>query len=198
MTILASVIHLAIPILLLFIPLLFYRKRDRRILSFYLSMADRPKCRKAYMLAIAMVALLYNFTFFVLLPASLWHIPGYLLAMLLLKNRLTDAMFRWLNGNWKPQTFAFVFIIISCQEPRLLSLTTTLALILTAAFFYPSQRILDHASGSVSCGTKHPDSDDMVDLYFATTYANLHRHSKTHRCRVENGTNQHQKSNDND
>ena len=80
-----TAIQLAVPALLLLIPLCFYRRKGKRFIRFYVAMATGPKRRKAYMLALSMIVVLFNFSCFAREGASLWqrlrlesHTPGFI------------------------------------------------------------------------------------------------------------------------
>ena len=107
MTILFRTIQLAVPVILLAAPFLFYRRKGTRALAFYVSMAIEPKSRKTYMLVLAISVLVFNYTFFSLDGASLWLVPGVLLGFVLLRYSFTDAMLHWLGEGRVIQGIAF-------------------------------------------------------------------------------------------
>jgi len=182
------ILQLSVPVLLLIAPYLLYRKRSSRFVGFYVDMTIDPRCRKEYRFALAVLALIFNFSIFALEGASLWQIPGFLLGMLLLRNSFTDAMLHWLHEDRMLQGLAFGFILISLVVPQLFSLSVTMALILKAAFFYPSRAILDHAKYPKSYVQFHLTPDDIVNVYFSSSRANGFRHRKPHGCQDKDGS----------
>ena len=198
MTALLRVIQMAVPLLLTVAPLFLYRKKGRHLIRFCLSMATVPKRRKGYMFILAVVSLLFNYAFFALRGARLWQVPGFLLAAALLHYRFTDAMLQWLHEDRMLQGLAFGFILLSLILPELHTLSVTMALILTAAFFYPSRAIMDRDRYPESYLRFHLTNDDIVNLYYSSSRASGRRHPGAHGCRCGRGREQHQNKQDND
>ncbi len=180
MTILFRTIQLAVPVILVLAPFLFYRRKGTRMLAFYVSMAIEPKSRKTYMLVLAVSVLVYNYTFFSLDGASLWLVPGMLLGFVLLRYRFTDAMLHWLGEDRVIQGIAFGGVLLSLVVPQLFSLSVSMAMVLVAAMFYPSREIVRHAEYPRSYLEIHLSNDDIVDLYYSTRRAGCRRHCLTH------------------
>ena len=180
MTILFRTVQLAVPVVLLAAPFLLYRRKGTRALAFYVTMAIEPKSRKTYMLVLAVSVLVFNYTFFSLDGASLWLVPGVLLGFVLLCNKFTDAMLHWLGGDRVIQGIAFGGVLLSLVLPQLYSLSASMAMVLTAAMFYPSREIVRHAEYPRSYLEIHLSNDDIVDLYYLTRRAVSKRHLPTH------------------
>ncbi len=191
MTILFRTIQLAVPVILLVAPFLFYRSKGPRALGFYVSMAIDPKRRKTYMLMLAITVLLFNYTFFSLDGASLWLVPGVILGFVLLRYRFTDAMLHWLAGDRVILGIAFGGVLLSFVVPQLYSLSASMAMVLSASMFYPSRENIRHADFPRSYLELHLSNDDIVDLYYSTRRTGSKRHLPTNKCQGGHGkTNQ--------
>ena len=189
-----TTIQLAVPALLLLIPLCFYRRKGKRFIRFYISMATGPKKRKAYMLALSMIVILFNFSCFAREGASLWQVPGFIIGLLLLRYKSTDAALHLLNSDRMLQELLFGTILLSMMEPRLFSLSVTLALVFAFAMMYPSDEIIRQSSFMGAENMSLQLSNEIVDLYFTMPRARIVRHSQTHKCDDENGTDQPEKN----
>ena len=190
-----TAIQLAVPALLLLVPLCFYRRKGKRFIRFYIAMATGPKRRKAYMLALSMIVVLFNFSCFAREGASLWQVPGFIIGLLLLRYKSTDAALHLLNSDRMLQELVFGTILLSMMEPRLFSLSVSMALVFAFAMMYPSDEIIRQASfmgaENMSLQLSH---EEIVDLYFTMPRARIVRHSQTHKCEAENGTDQPEKN----
>lgn len=190
-----TAIQLAVPALLLVVPLCFYRRKGERFIRFYIAMATGPKKRKAYMLALSMIVVLFNFSCFAREGASLWQVPGFIIGLLLLRYKSTDAALHLLNSDRMLQELVFGTILLSMMEPRLFSLSVSMALVFAFAMMYPSDEIIKQASfmGAENMSLKL-SHEEIVDLYFTMPRARIVRHSLTHKCDDENGTDQPEKN----
>lgn len=187
MTIFFKTIQLAVPVILLVAPFFFYKRKSARALGFYVSMAIEPQRRRTYLLMLAISVLLFNYTFFSLDGASLWLLPGVILGFALLRNRFTDAMLHWLGEDRVIQGIAFGGVLLSLVVPELYSLSASMAMVFTAAMFYPSREIIHYAEFPRSYLEIHLSNDDIVDLYYSTCRAGSKRHCTTHECREGHG-----------
>lgn len=134
--------------------------------KFYISMASDPESRKAFMLLMAIVALLFNFTIFALDSANLWQIPGFAFGFFLLRYKSTDAMLRWLHRDRVIQGIAFGLWLLSMSVPELFGLSVTMGIVITSAMFYPSRLILRQAEFSQAYLVFHQTDESIVDLYY--------------------------------
>ena len=75
MKIFLAILQLLYPVAIIIIPLLSYKKRLRFPMKFYRSMAYRPAARRAYMMALAVLVLLLNFSFTRTTGPSWWLVP---------------------------------------------------------------------------------------------------------------------------
>ena len=57
-----------------------------------------------------------------------------------------------------------------------------MAMVFTAAIFYPSREIIHYAEFPRSYLEIHLSNDDIVDLYYSTHRAGSKRHCTTHGC----------------
>ena len=190
-----TAIQLAVPALLLVVPLCFYRRKGKRFIRFYIAMAAGPKKRKAYMLALSMIVVLFNFSCFAREGACVWQVPGLLIGLVLLRYKSTDATLHLLNSDRMLQELTFGAILLSMMEPRLYSLSVSMALVFAFAMMYPSDEIIKQASfmGAENMSLQL-SNEEIVDLYFTMPRARIVRHSQTHKCETKNGTDQPEKN----
>lgn len=142
MTPIYHIIQFSYPLAIFMVALLHYRRPLFLPMKFYMSMTFRPEARKLFALALAMMVLLYNFTFTRTEPLSLWLLPGFLYGLLLLHGRFTSAMLAWLHSDRILQAFAFALIMFSMISPELFPLSVSFALTFAAALMYPSRKII--------------------------------------------------------
>ena len=79
MKMLFAILQLLYPAAIMLIPVLFYRKRLRFPMRFYRGMACSPAVRRSYMVMLAVLVLLFNFTFTRTTGPSWWLALGLLL-----------------------------------------------------------------------------------------------------------------------
>lgn len=166
MNIIYRVAQLIVSVILLSTPLVLYRRKGARMRRFYISMASRPNSRKTFMLVLAFVVLLFNYTVFALDGPSLWQIPELVLGFLLLRYKFTDAMLRWLHEDRVIQGIAFGLWLLSMSVPNLFGLSASMGIVLSSAMFYPSCLILQQAEFSQAYLEFHLTDDDIVNLYY--------------------------------
>ena len=158
-------IQFLIPVLML-IALLLYKRKSRRMARFCSAMSVRPKCRKAYMLALSFIVILYCFSFFATTGASLWQAPALLLGGMLLRYDLTDGMLHWIHEDRVIQGIFFGLTLFTLMEQQLYSLSASMSLVIFAAMFYPSKAILEIARQSRFHLENVMTDEDIVDTYF--------------------------------
>ena len=122
-------IQFLIPVLLL-IALLLYKRKSRRMARFCIAMSVRPKCRKAYMLALSFIVILFCFSFFATTGASLWQAPALLLGGMLLRYDLTDGMLHWIHEDRVIQGIFFGLTLFTLMEQQLYSLSASMSLVI--------------------------------------------------------------------
>lgn len=142
----------------------FYKKSGRLWRRFYLSMAMREKRRKFYVLVMAVLILSVNFIMFRILGPDLWLAPGFVVGLLTLKFKWSDAVLRWIHKDRMLQYFALAFFFVS-MDARLFTLAVDFAFIIDFSFFYPSQMIIEMArkEPEVTAGL---DNEKLLALYY--------------------------------
>lgn len=105
MKMLFAILQLLYPAAIMLIPVLFYRKRPRFPMRFYRGMACSPAVRRSYMVMLAVLVLLFNFTFTRTTGPSWWLALGFLYGLLLLRYGFTDATLCWLHDDRVIQCF---------------------------------------------------------------------------------------------
>lgn len=73
----------------------------RRWTRFYLCMAMQEKKRKGFVLVMDALILSVNFLMFRISGPDLWLVPGFVVALLALKFKWTDAVLRWIHKDRK-------------------------------------------------------------------------------------------------
>ena len=166
MKIFFAILQLLYPVAIILIPLLFYRTGLRFPMKFYRSMAYRHAARRAYMMALAVLVLLLNFSFTRTTGPSWWLVPGFLYGLLLLRYSFTDATLRWLHEDRVIQLFWYALIMFTMIMPQMYSLSVALALTFLAAMFYPSRRLLR----MVEHPDRYPEFDGTERAIFENYY----------------------------
>lgn len=137
-----KIIQLLYPLAILILPMACYRTRFKFPMKFYRSMAYSPAVRRLYRVALAVMVLLFNFSFTRTDGASWWLLPGFIYGLVLLRDNFTSATLHWLHEDRIIQSFWFALIMFSMILPELYTLTVSFALTLLAALFYPSSKLL--------------------------------------------------------
>ena len=165
MTKIIRLLQLIIPLILVIAPF-FYRRKYRWLVEFCIDMAVRPKYRKVYMLVLSLVVVIFSYSFFALDGASLWQVPTLLLGFVLLRYKFTDAMLHWIHEDRVILGIALGMVMFSMVVPQLYSLSASMALVMTAAMFYPSRRIIEMAKTTGFHLQYNMSDEDIIDLYF--------------------------------
>lgn len=149
---------------LVFLPF-FYKRSGRLWRKFYLSMALSEESRKMYVLVLTVLILSVNFLQYRISGPNLWLIPGFLVGLLSLKFKWTDAVLRWLHKDRMLQLLALAFFFIVSMDARLFTLAVTFALTIDFSFFYPSQVIIEMAEKEPKV-TVGLDNKKLLALYY--------------------------------
>mgnify|MGYP006916041265 FL=1 len=165
MTKIIAILQLTVPTVLLIAPFL-YRRKIRPLVRFCIGMAVRPKMRKAYMLALSLAVILFSYSFVALEGASYWQSPTLLLGFFLLHYRFSEGMLNWIHEDRVIQGIALGMFLFSMVVPQLYSFSASFALVMTAAMFYPSRRIVDMAKTAGFHLQYNMSDEDIIDLYF--------------------------------
>ena len=75
----------------------FYKRTSAAFTAFYHRMALSAKARFYYRVIVSLQVFLVNLCFLVLQGPSWWQFPGLVLSMLLIPDKCTAAIFRWLH-----------------------------------------------------------------------------------------------------
>ena len=161
MTKIIAILQLTVPTLLLIAPFLYRRK-----FRFCISMALREKVRKAYMLALALVVILFSYSFVALEGASYWQAPTLLLGFFLLHYKYSEGMLHWIHEDRVIQGIALGMFLFSMVVPQLYSFSASFALVMTAAMFYPSRKIVEMGKDTPFHLQYNMSDEDIIDLYF--------------------------------
>ena len=174
MKVFALIIQVLFSVMLMVIPQ-FHGSRGPRFMRFYRAMAEKEWARKGFVLILATVALLWNFSFFILFGVSVWLVPGLAISCLLLAyGGIAHPLLYLLAGDRESKVILFgsilalsIMHIILALPPAFISLYMTLTLILDAACFYPTQAVMWAVEDTLA-GQRYPLSDDeLFMLYFA-------------------------------
>lgn len=137
----------------------------RRWTRFYLCMAMQEKKRKGFVLVMDALILSVNFLMFRISGPDLWLVPGFVVALLALKFKWTDAVLRWIHKDRMLQYFAMAFFFFVSMDARLFTLAVDLAVIIELSFFYPSGYIIKLAETDPEA-LKAMSSEEIRNHYF--------------------------------
>ena len=165
MTKIIAILQLTVPTLLLIAPFL-YRRKFRPLVRFCISMALREKVRKAYMLALALVVILFSYSFVALEGASYWQAPTLLLGFFLLHYKYSEGMLHWIHEDRVIQGIALGMFLFSMVVPQLYSFSASFAVVMTAAMFYPSREIVEMGKDTPFHLQYNMSDEDIIDIYF--------------------------------
>lgn len=135
-----SIISLIYPILILTVAMRCYKKDGRLMKAFYVRMAYHDVARRFYVLAVMMLLLLY---LFIQTRCGINVIETFLplsLTAVLIRHQLAELMFCFLKKR-KVMITTNAFTLAAMFTPHLYPMAVTLAILLTAAIFYPSKHI---------------------------------------------------------
>ncbi len=133
---------LSLHVLMVFItalaPVLFYKRKGKCLMKFYLSMAGTAKARKIYRLQLEAWVFLVNLTYYLLNGPNTWQIPAMALSLILMTNTCTSAILRWLHDDKRVQLIACAVFFASLSLPQLYTLSVSVGMLIIWAMFYPS------------------------------------------------------------
>lgn len=119
----------------------FYKRTSDTFTAFYILMALSQKSRFHYRVIVALQVFLVNLCCLVLQGPSPWQFPGLVLAMLLIPDKCTAAIFRWLHDDRRALMGAFALFFGVMAFPQLFNLSLSLGMVMIASAFYPSWMI---------------------------------------------------------
>ena len=137
MTLLASIV-LFLTVTVYAVCPFFYKRTSDSFTAFYLLMALSPKARFHYRIIVALQVFLVNLCCLALQGPSWWQFPGLVLAMLLIPDKCTAAIFRWLHDDRRALMGAFALFFVVMAFPPLFNLSLSLGMVIIASAFYPS------------------------------------------------------------
>ena len=153
-------------------PFLFYRKTGDRFTEFYLRMAARPEARLVYRVVLGLLIFFVNILSATISVPSLWQIPSLILCSVLVPERFTAAILRWLHDDKRAQLGAFALFFAAMAFPQLHSLGTSLGMLMIGAFFYPSWALTVYVEHYDELKDEMPPSDEFImQLYFVSMRA---------------------------
>ena len=161
MKMLFAILQLLYPAAIMLIPVLFYRKRPRFPMRFYRGMACSPAVRRSYMVMLAVLVLLFNFTFTRTTGPSWWLALGFLYGLLLLRYGFTDATLCC-----SMMTVSYNASMLTMIMPQVYPLSVSLAMTFLAAMFYPSRRLFR----MVEHPERYPQFDGSERAIFESYY----------------------------
>ena len=97
----------------------FYKRTSATFTAFYHRMALSAKARFYYRVIVALQVFLVNLCFLVIQGLSWWQFPGLVLAMLLIPDKCTAAIFRWLHDDRRALMGAFALFFVVMAFPPL-------------------------------------------------------------------------------
>ena len=131
---------LSLHVLMVFItalaPVLFYKRKGKCLMKFYLSMAGTAKARKIYRLQLEAWVFLVNLTYYLLNGPNTWQIPAMALSLILMTNTCTSAILRWLHDDKRVQLIACAVFFASLSLPQLYTLSVSVGMVIIWAMFY--------------------------------------------------------------
>ena len=116
----------------------FYKRTSAAFTAFYHRMALSAKARFYYRVIVSLQVFLVNLCFLVIQGLSWWQFPGLVLAMLLIPDKCTAAIFRWLHDDRRALMGAFALFFVVMAFPPLFNLSLSLGMVMIASAFYPS------------------------------------------------------------
>ena len=133
-----AAVQLAIIAFFAIAPVFHYRRVDDRHSRFYIKMAADPRARLVYRIALALLIMTVNICSLVMDGPYVWQFPGMILAALLIPDKCTAAILRWLHDDKRAQLAAFAVFFGTMAVPQLFTLSVSLGMLMIGAFFYPS------------------------------------------------------------
>ena len=139
-----QIIHLLFLSALFLVPMCLYKRRNRFMTRFCFRMTALAAARRLYRLVLLIVLLLYHYITMSVQPCELGILGSTLLFAMFFGFANVDRWLHRLNKERKTFAVAALSAVAFAFTPHLFTLAVSVALILLAAMFYPSQRILAH------------------------------------------------------
>ena len=122
--------------------------------------------RKLYMTILAMLVLFYSFTFTRTQGPGFALLPAFLYGLILLRYKFTYTMLCYLHDDHVVQLMWFALMSFSLMTPQMMSLTTSLALTMCSALFWPSAEVRDSYSLSYTISQDEISREEAIERYY--------------------------------
>ena len=150
-------------------PILFYKKKGKMLMRFYLSMAGSANARKVYRLQLEAWVFLVNITYYLLNGPGYWQIPGMAVSLVLMTNTCTSAILRCLHDDKRAQLIASAIFFASLSLPQLYTLSVSLGMLIIWAMFYPSWLITNYFMTEPSKLKGFPPTkENLISMYYSS------------------------------
>ena len=114
-----------------------------------------------------------NLCFLVIQGLSWWQFPGLVLAMLLIPDKCTAAIFRWLHDDRRALMGAFALFFVVMAFPPLFNLSLSLGMVMIASAFYPSWVITCYFMSEDETDKKvEKTPENIAKMYFCSKRTN--------------------------
>ena len=160
-----SIVSLIYPILILTVAMCYYKKDGRLMKAFYVRMAYHDVAHRFYVLAVMMLLLVY---LFIQTRCRVNVIETFLpltLSAVLIRHRLAELLFHFLKKR-KVTIAANTLALAAIFTPHLYPMAVTLAILLTAAIFYPSKHIRNLVAGPQAFRMLMFDKFEITQNYY--------------------------------
>ena len=136
------IVEMAVVALFTIAPFFCYEKKGKQFVEFYTWMASSAKARRLYRFSFSLLVTMFNYAVADVEPLTHWLMPGMLLAVFLLTDKCTAAIFRRIHDDRRIQGLAFSIFLFTLAVPQLFTLSITIGMTLIAAMFYPSWEVI--------------------------------------------------------
>ena len=160
-----SIVSLIYPILILTVAMCCYKKDGRLMKAFYVRMAYHDVARRFYVLAVMMLQLVY---LFIQTRCRVNVIETFLpltLSAVLIRHQLAELLFYFLKKR-KVMIATNTLALAAMFTPHLYPMAVTLAIMLTAAIFYPSKQIRNLMAGPQAFRMLMFDKSEITQNYY--------------------------------
>ena len=136
------IVQMAVVALFTFAPFFCYQKTGKQFVEFYTWMASSCKARRLYRFSFSVLVTMFNYAVADVASLTYWLMPGMLLAVFLLTDKCTAAIFRRIHDDRRIQGLAFSVFLFSLAVPQLFTLSITIGMTIITAMFYPSWEVI--------------------------------------------------------
>lgn len=132
------IVQMAVVALFTLAPFFCYQKTGKQFVEFYTWMASSAKAKRLYRFSFSLLVTMFSYAVADVAPLTYWLMPGMLLAVFLLTDKCTAAIFRRIHDDRRIQGLAFSVFLFTLAVPQLFTLSITIGMTIIAAMFYPS------------------------------------------------------------